>query len=149
MRRRALAVADDGRKYDSAVDLASPSLARGSSRGFKYAAKILGNEDLGGGVRRAPILDPADLNGNFRRQLRQIDLARKQDTGCIDILRQRQQKMFERHFGVGLRVGIARRTRQRRRKVLRHRYPPQVIDHHAQKSALRHRTGIRPPKSVP
>jgi hypothetical protein len=45
--------------------------------------------------------------------------------------------MFQRHFSVLLRVGIARGARQRRSEVLRHGNSPEFIDDHPPEPCFR------------
>jgi hypothetical protein len=138
MRGGALPVADDGGQDDSPVDLTAPPLSRGRRRSLQNALQIMGDENLVRSAWRPPVLDLADMAGDFRGQARQIDVAGPQDHGSVGIFRQGEQQMLQRHIWMGLGVGVTRGARKGRSQMLRHGYAPQIIDHHSPEPAPRH-----------
>jgi hypothetical protein len=130
MRGGALAIADDGRQHDGAVDLSPPGLLGSGRRGFENTPQVGRHREVGGRARLGALLDAAEVAGNVRSQARQVDARGLQDQARFLILGEGQQQMFEGHLEVSLGARIFAGARQRRRQALRHRDSAQFVDDH-------------------
>ena len=133
LRRCALAVADDRRQHDGAVDLAPPAAARRRCRGFEDAAHVRRHDEFDVRHLRAR-REAGELRVHLGHQLRDVDVAGGQHQHGFGIVAERQKHMLERHFAVATRPRIVRRPRQRRGEARRHGDSTEALGHHERAS---------------
>lgn len=126
-----LAIADDRRQHDRAVDFAPAALAGCRGCGLENAPQILRDGHARVLSRRATLLDAAEMGRNLASEAGGFYAARAEHVPCVLVFEQCQQQVLECDFDMSLCIGIARSARERRRQLRRHRYPAQIADVHA------------------
>ncbi len=112
----ALAVTDDGRQYDGAVDFASPSAAGGGCRRFEDAPHVGSDGEFAMLPRRAR-WKRGKVAFDLVDQFADVDVAGRQDEGRIGIIAECQQHMLECDLDMPPRSRMVGRPRQRRREA--------------------------------
>ena len=131
--RCTLAVADDRRQHDGAVDLAPPAAARGGCGGFEDAAHIRRHDEIDVWHLRTR-REAGELRVDLGYQLGDVDVASGQHEHRFVIVAERQEHVLQRHFAVAPRPRIVRRPRQRRGEAGRHGDTTEALGHHERAS---------------
>ncbi len=133
LRRGALAVADDRRQHDGAIDFAPPATAGGRRCGLENAAHVGGDNKVGVGHLRAR-RQHGELCADLAHELGDVDIARCHHKCGVGVVAQRQQHMLEGHLGVAARTRVVGRPRQRSREAGRHVDTAQAAVNHERAS---------------